>query len=66
MRRQPFTSPGTFLVLISLRGCVDPRAIVRLTQPRIQWLPGALSPGVKRPGSETDHSPPASAEAKKN
>jgi hypothetical protein len=25
---------------------------------------GALSPGVKRPGREVDHSPPASAEVK--
>jgi hypothetical protein len=36
------------------------------TQPPIQWVPGALSPGVKRPGREADHSPPASAEVKKN
>jgi hypothetical protein len=28
------------------------------TQPRIQCVPGALSPGVKRPGREADHSPP--------
>jgi hypothetical protein len=27
------------------------------TQPPIQWVPGALSPGVKRPGREADHSP---------
>jgi hypothetical protein len=27
--------------------------------------PGALSPGVERPGSEADHSPPSSAEVKK-
>jgi hypothetical protein len=26
---------------------------------------GALSPGLKRPGREADHSPPASAEVKK-
>jgi hypothetical protein len=32
------------------------------TQPPIQWIPGALSPGVKRQGHEADHSPPASAE----
>jgi hypothetical protein len=31
----------------------------------IQWVPGALSQGVKRPGPEADHSPPASAEVKK-
>jgi hypothetical protein len=30
------------------------------TQPHIQWVPG-----VKRPGREDDHSPPASAEVKK-
>jgi hypothetical protein len=26
------------------------------TQPPIQWIPGALSLGVKRPGREADHS----------
>jgi hypothetical protein len=30
----------------------------------IQWVPGALSPGVKRLGREVDHSPPSSAEVK--
>jgi hypothetical protein len=35
------------------------------TQPPIQWVPGALSLGIKRPGREADHSPPASAEVKK-
>jgi hypothetical protein len=30
MRWPPFTSPGRFLVLISVRGLVDPRVIVRL------------------------------------
>jgi hypothetical protein len=35
------------------------------TQPPIQWAPGALSPGVKRPGREADRSPPTSAEVKK-
>jgi hypothetical protein len=34
------------------------------TQPPIQWAPGALSLGVKRPGREADHSPPTSAEVK--
>jgi len=32
------------------------------TQPPIQWVPGVLSLGVKRPGREADHSPPSSAE----
>jgi hypothetical protein len=36
-----------------------------LTQSRIQWVPGALSPEVKRPWREADHSPPTSAEVKK-
>jgi hypothetical protein len=31
----------------------------------IQLVPAALSPGVKRPGREADHSPPSSAEGKK-
>jgi hypothetical protein len=35
------------------------------TQPPLQWVPGALSPGVKRPGLEVDNSPPTSAEVKK-
>jgi hypothetical protein len=30
----------------------------------IQWVPGALSLGVKRPGREADRSPPSSAEVK--
>jgi hypothetical protein len=31
------------------------------TQPPIEWVPGALSRGVKRPGREADHSPPSNA-----
>jgi hypothetical protein len=34
------------------------------TQPPINWVPGALSSGIKRPGREADHSPLTSAEAK--
>jgi hypothetical protein len=34
------------------------------TQPPVQWVPGALSLGVKQPGREADHSPPSSAEVK--
>jgi hypothetical protein len=29
-----------------------------------QWVPGALTLGVKRPGREADHSPPFSVEVK--
>jgi hypothetical protein len=35
------------------------------TQPPIQWVPGALSLGVNRPGREADHLPPSNAEVKK-
>jgi hypothetical protein len=34
------------------------------TQPPIQWVPGVPSLGVKRPGRESDHSSPSSAEVK--
>jgi len=34
------------------------------TQPPIQWVPGALSPRIKRPGREANYSPPSSAEVK--
>jgi hypothetical protein len=40
------------------------RTVRRPTQPPIQWVPGALSLGVKRVGREADHSPPSSAEIK--
>jgi hypothetical protein len=40
------------------------RPALGLTQPPIQWVPGALSLGVKRPGREAEHSPPSSAEVK--
>jgi hypothetical protein len=35
------------------------------TQPPIQWVPVALSRGVKRQGLEADYPPPSSAEVKK-
>jgi hypothetical protein len=35
-----------------------------LTQPPIQRVPGALSPGVKRQGREADRSPTTNAEVK--
>jgi hypothetical protein len=38
------------------------RTALRLIWPPIQWVPGSLSLGVKRPGHEADHSPPSSAE----
>jgi hypothetical protein len=41
------------------------RPALRSTHPPTQWVPGALSPGVKRPGREVGHSHPTSAEVKK-
>jgi hypothetical protein len=40
------------------------RPILGPTQPPIQWVPGALSRGIKRTGPEADHSPPSRAEVK--
>jgi len=40
------------------------RTALGLTHPPIQWVTGALSLGVKRPGREADHAPPSSAEVK--
>jgi hypothetical protein len=48
----------SFLLATASRTALGP------TQPPIQWVPGALSLGVKRPGREADHSPPSSAEVK--
>jgi hypothetical protein len=41
-----------------------PRTALRPTQPPIQWVPGALSLGVKWPGRKADHSPSSIAEVK--
>jgi hypothetical protein len=40
------------------------RPVLRPYQPPIQWIPGDLSLGIKRPRRETDHSPPSGAEVK--
>jgi hypothetical protein len=37
------------------------RSVLRPTQSLIQWVPGALSLGLKRPEREADHSYPSSA-----
>jgi hypothetical protein len=34
------------------------------TQPPIKWIPGVISPEIKRQELEADHSPPFSAEVK--
>jgi hypothetical protein len=49
---------GNFLFTTTSRPALGP------TQPPIEWVPGAHSLGVKRPGHEADHSPPSSAEVK--
>jgi hypothetical protein len=41
-----------------------PRTALGLTQPPVQWVPGVISLGVKRPVREADHSPPFSAKVK--
>jgi hypothetical protein len=43
---------------------VLPRPALRSTQPPIQWVPGTIFLGVKRPGREVDHSPPSSADVR--
>jgi hypothetical protein len=53
-------SPGRVKNFVSTAS----RPLLVPTQPTIQWAPGAVSPGVKRLGSEADHSPPTSAEVK--
>jgi hypothetical protein len=41
-----------------------PMRFLSPTQPPIQWVPGVLSLGVKRPGLEADHSPPSVGDVK--
>jgi hypothetical protein len=49
---------GIFLFTTAFRPTLGP------TQPPIKWVPGAVLLGIKWPGREADHSPPASAEVK--
>jgi hypothetical protein len=51
-------SLGIFLFTTAFRTALGP------TRPPIQWVPGALCLGVKRPGREADQSPTSSAEVK--
>jgi hypothetical protein len=46
---------GIFLFTTASRTALGP------TKPPTQWIPGAHSLGVERPGHETDHSLPSSA-----
>jgi hypothetical protein len=49
---------GIFLFATVSRPAVVP------TQPPIQWIPGAVSLGLKRLGREADHSPQSNAEVR--
>jgi hypothetical protein len=49
---------GIFLYSTASRLAMGP------TQPPIQWVPGAFSPGIKRSGREADHSPPSRTKVK--
>jgi hypothetical protein len=42
----------------------ESRPVLRPNRSPSQWVPGSLTPGIKRPGSEADHSPTSSAEVK--
>jgi hypothetical protein len=45
--------------------CTSSRPAVGLTQPAVQWVPGAVFPVVKQLGREADHSRRTNAEVKK-
>jgi hypothetical protein len=49
-------SDGIFLFTTASRPALGP------TQLPFQWVPTALTPSIKRPVREADHSPPSSAE----
>jgi hypothetical protein len=51
---------GVFLFITTSRRALGEEG----TQPLIQWVPGTLSLGVKRPDREAEYSPPSSAEVK--
>jgi hypothetical protein len=55
-QRDRSSSPGGLKIFSSPR---------RPTQPPLQWVPEALSPGIKRQRREADHSPQSRAEIKK-
>jgi hypothetical protein len=71
--RIPHIRTPAMLVLLKTRSSKKLRPPVTTTafrpplgpaQPPIQWVPGALSLGIKRLGREADHSLPSSAEVK--
>jgi hypothetical protein len=50
---------------VGVRVAAGSRPALGSTQPPIQWLPGDLSPGVKRQKREADHLPSTTAQVKK-
>jgi hypothetical protein len=46
------------------RGSIPGKWALRPTKLPIQWVPGAISPGVKLPKRDADHSPPPIAGVK--
>jgi hypothetical protein len=62
-----YTEPAVhreFWALLNTLPYIVSRPVQGPTQPPIQWVPRALSLGLKRPEREADHSPPSSAEVK--
>jgi hypothetical protein len=57
-----YTVPGVYIRLNFVR--INGQKFLRPTQAAVQWLPGVLPRGKARPGRDTDHSPPSSAEVK--
>jgi hypothetical protein len=55
---------GTFIDSWIFLFTTASRPALGSTQPPVQWIPGAVSLGVKQPGRKADHSPPSSAEVK--
>jgi hypothetical protein len=54
-----------YILHLLRHGIASSRPALGPTHNSIQWVPGALSPGIKRLECKTNHSPPASAEVKK-
>jgi hypothetical protein len=57
-----YTVPAVYIRLNFVR--VNCQKFLRPTQAAVQWVPGVLPRGKARPGRDTDHSPPSSAEVK--
>jgi hypothetical protein len=55
------SNPGKGNIFFSY---LSTRQALGSAQPPIKWVPEALFPCVKRPGRDTYHSPPSSAEVK--